>query len=226
MTGLAKRVPYIEGGEILVAAPNEQAFVGYYKNEEATQKKYVRDILRKGDLYLRTGDSLRRDEDGRWFFKDRLGDTYRWKSENVSTTHVANVLGAYPGIVDACVYGVEIPGHDGKAGCVAIFVEEGKQQSFDYADFLRWSQKKLPRFAVPVFVRELGELSLMHNNKQNKLPLLREGIDVDKVKETSKGKDRLLWWPGSLGKQMDKAESYVEFSSKDLESLRTKAAHL
>lgn len=225
-TGLATRAPYEEGGEILVAAPNEETFVGYWRNPEATKKKFVRDVLRKGDLFIRTGDSLRRDEHGRWSFKDRLGDTYRWKSENVSTTHVTNALGNYPGVVEVCVYGVEVPGHDGKAGCAAIFVEESNKSNFDYADFLSWAHKQLPKFAVPVFVRELGQLTPMHNNKQNKVPLQREGIDVAKVQEGSNGKDRLLWWPGALGKKKGGNESYVEFSKQDSEELQRQAAHL
>lgn len=109
-TGLARRKPYEEGGEILVKLENEAAWSGYYGNDEATAKKFVRDVLKKGDLYYRTGDALRRTSDGRWYFMDRLGDTYRWKSENVSTAEVSEVLGRFPGIHEAIVYGVEIPG--------------------------------------------------------------------------------------------------------------------
>lgn len=141
-TNFARRVPLEEGGEILVRLdPGSQAFGrdfrGYWKNEEATAKKIARDVFEKGDAYYRTGDSMRRDTEGRWFFNDRLGDTFRWKGENVSTTEVANVLGEYPGIVDANVYGVQLPGHDGRAGAVALVVEDGKRQSFDFVAFLQ-----------------------------------------------------------------------------------------
>jgi acyl-CoA synthetase (AMP-forming)/AMP-acid ligase II len=139
-TGFAKRVPYEIGGEILVKQPPTitPAFPGYYKNEEATAKKYVYDVFQKGDCYYRTGDALRRDGDGRWFFLDRLGDTFRWKGENVSTAEVSEVLGRYPGVSEATVYGVSLPGHDGKAGMAAIYINtEGS--TFDYSGLLRYA---------------------------------------------------------------------------------------
>lgn len=82
-TGLATRPSYEKGGEMIVAVDNEEAFQGYWRNSDATAKKFLRDVFRKGDLYYRSGDALRRQDDGRWYFLDRLGDTFRWKSENV-----------------------------------------------------------------------------------------------------------------------------------------------
>lgn len=82
-TGFAVRSPYEQGGEILVNVPGKEAFQGYWRNNEATNKKFLRDVFKKGDLYYRSGDALRRQGDGRWYFLDRLGDTFRWKSENV-----------------------------------------------------------------------------------------------------------------------------------------------
>lgn len=82
-TGFATRAPYEEGGEIIVNIPNKEAFQGYWKNDAATEKKYLQNVFQKGDLYYRSGDALRRQSDGRWYFLDRLGDTFRWKSENV-----------------------------------------------------------------------------------------------------------------------------------------------
>ena len=77
-TGFAKRNSYSEGGEILVKLSNESLFAGYWNNPEATNKKFNRDVFQKGDLYYRSGDALRRTDDGRWLFLDRLGDTFRW----------------------------------------------------------------------------------------------------------------------------------------------------
>ena len=136
-TGFAYRQPYEVGGEMIVAVPNTAAFAGYYKNEEATRKKFERDVFKKNDLWYRSGDALRRTEDGRWFFMDRLGDTFRWKSENVSTAEVAEVLGNFPGVVEANVYGVLLPGHDGRAGCAAVFIDPNYKNSFDFGGLLK-----------------------------------------------------------------------------------------
>ena len=110
-TGFAYRQPYEKGGEIIVAVPDTKAFAGYYRNPEATSKKFERDIFKKGDLWYRSGDALRRSAEGKWYFLDRLGDTFRWKGENVSTAEVAEVMGKFPGVVEANVYGVELPSH-------------------------------------------------------------------------------------------------------------------
>jgi acyl-CoA synthetase (AMP-forming)/AMP-acid ligase II len=136
-TGFAIRQPYEKGGEMIVAVPDTASFAGYYRNPGATNKKFERDVFKQGDLYYRSGDALRRTDDGRWFFLDRLGDTYRWKGENVSTAEVAEVLGKYPGVVEANVYGVALPTHDGRAGCAAIFIDPSHKSSFDFSGLLK-----------------------------------------------------------------------------------------
>ena len=141
---------------MLVAIPSEQAFQGYWNSEAATKKKFVKDLFKKGDLYYRSGDALRRDNEGRWYFLDRLGDTFRWKSENVSTAEVAIVLGQYPGVAEANVYGVLVPGHDGRAGCAALHLESGTDRDrFDYNGLLAYARQRLPKYAVPVFIRQV-----------------------------------------------------------------------
>lgn len=140
-TGLAIRMPYETGGEILFRLENEAAFFGYWKNQEATEKKFARDVFRKGDLWYRSGDSLKRDKDGKWSFLDRLGDTFRWKGENVSTAEVSECLGRYPDVVDANVYGVQIPNHDGRAGCAALMINPASAQAFDLDGLLRYVVK-------------------------------------------------------------------------------------
>ena len=92
-TGFAKRGSYEVGGEIIVRVDSETIFSGYRMAPEVMSKKFVRDLLCKGDLYYRTGEALRRTRDGGWFFLDRLGDTFRWKSENISTAQVVEVVG-------------------------------------------------------------------------------------------------------------------------------------
>ncbi|KAF4633123.1 hypothetical protein G7Y89_g4994 [Cudoniella acicularis] len=216
-TGFAKRQPYEVGGEIIVQLPSEKAFAGYYNNPEATSKKFERDVFRKGDLWYRTGDALRRTKDGRWFFMDRLGDTFRWKGENVSTAEVAEVLGNYPGVVEANVYGVALPTHDGRAGCAAVYIDPRHKESFDYAGLLKHSRIHLPKYAVPVFLRLVKEMTPIHNNKQNKVPLREEGVDPEKVKP----EDKVLWIDGK-----GRGHTYVEFHRDHWEDLRLGKAML
>ncbi|KAJ4297536.1 hypothetical protein N0V90_005428 [Kalmusia sp. IMI 367209] len=235
-TGFAKRKSYEEGGEIIVQLPNESAFVGYYKNPEATNKMFVRNVFKKGDLFYRTGDALRRDEDGRWFFLDRLGDTFRWKSENVSTAEVSEVLGHFPGIVEANVYGVTVPGHDGRAGCAAIYIDPAVRDKFDFNALLAHARAKLPKYAVPVFLRVLNDITTMHNNKQNKVPLRNDGIDLRKIKERTDAEgeknglvkenikyDTIYWCPSSLNSVKgagSEDDGFIVYTLEDWDSLR------
>ncbi|KAF2111921.1 hypothetical protein BDV96DRAFT_602403, partial [Lophiotrema nucula] len=215
-TGWVKRNSYNEGGEILVQVPTEKAFAGYYNNSAATSKKFERDVFRKGDLFYRSGDALRRDEDGRWFFLDRLGDTYRWKSENVSTAEVAEVLGRYPGVGEAIVYGVLVPKHDGRAGCVALRLEDGvSAKAFDFRALLQYARSKLPKYAVPVFIRLVQVASNTDNQKQNKTPLREEGVELEKfgARVVGGGEDVVLWTKPGM-------ETYERFTLTELEMLR------
>ena len=137
-TGLAIRMPYEIGGELLFRLENESSFIGYWKNGDATEKKFARDVFKKGDLYYRSGDSLKRNPDGKWSFLDRLGDTFRWKGENVSTAEVSECLGKFPSVVDANVYGVQVPNHDGRAGCAALLLNTSVEHNIDLDSLLRY----------------------------------------------------------------------------------------
>ena len=143
---------------------------------------------------------------------DRLGDTFRWKSENVSTAEVAEVLGRFGSIVEINVYGVELPNHDGRAGCAAIYISPELRTSFDYTGLLRHARQGLPRYAVPLFLRLIETPSLMHNGKQSKVAPRREGVDPDKIAAGDAAKDTILWIkPGS--------ETYSPFTRSDWSSL-------
>lgn len=220
-TGFATRVPYAVGGEILVRVPSERTqdsgFTGYYGDETATAKRFVRDVFEPGDLFYRSGDALRRDADGRWFFLDRLGDTFRWKSENVSTADVAERLGRFDGVVEANVYGVLVPRHDGRAGCAAVFLDQtlvdaaGGEEAY-LRSLLVYLRKHLPRYAVPVFLRRVAADEAgpsMHNNKQNKVPLREEGVDLEMIRKGPYAGDRMFWAPAA-------AEGYRPFGEKEL----------
>ena len=223
-TGFAERVPYEEGGEIIVRVPSEKAFQGYYRAPEATAKKFAHNVLQQGDIYYRPGDALRRTDDGRWFFMDRLGDTYRWKSENVSTAEVAEALGKYRGIHEANVYGVLLPGHDGRAGCAAVAIDQSERKAFDWKAFANFARQNLPKYAVPIFIRVVeGDVGGMgsHNNKQNKVPLRDEGVDPRmKGTKVEGGKEDQVFWIPPHG------EGYVRFEEKDWNSLVAGKARL
>ncbi|KAK5559549.1 hypothetical protein LTR46_002591 [Exophiala xenobiotica] len=221
-TGFAQRTSYDEGGEMIVAVPNKEAFQGYWRSQAATDKKFCTDVFKKGDIYYRSGDALRRDGDGRWYFLDRLGDTFRWKSENVSTAEVALTIGQYPGIAEANVYGVVVPNHEGRAGCAAIHLDPNHMgAAVDWNDMLRYMRTRLPRYAVPVFLRIVKASSHIHNHKQNKVPLRKEGVDPKLVgTEVKEGKDDVFLWAPP------KVNAYIPFTEKDWEKLERKEARL
>ncbi|PWZ02364.1 putative FAT1-long-chain fatty acid transporter [Testicularia cyperi] len=161
-------------------------FQGYADNPEATNKKILKDALVKGDQWFRSGDLMSKDADGFFFFGDRMGDTFRWRSENVSTTEVANALGQVVG--EANVYGVLVPQHDGRAGCAAIPAEYAK--GLDFGLLARTAKKTLPKYAVPLFIRIVPNMEQTGTVKQQKVQLRNQGIDHNKC-----GSDLLYWLP-------------------------------
>ncbi|KAL3432757.1 hypothetical protein BDV09DRAFT_197410 [Aspergillus tetrazonus] len=193
-TGFVVRAPYEVGGEILVNVPGKDAFQGYWENEDATNKKFLRDVFKKGDLYYRSGDALRRQADGRWYFLDRLGDTFRWKSENVATAEVSEVLNTHPSILEANVYGVTVPHHEGRAGCAAVQLRDGTTDA-DLKDLATFTRARLPKYAVPVFLRIVQNSTHTDNHKQGKVALREEGVDPGLTGTKVKGGqgDRFLW---------------------------------
>ncbi|MBE3048105.1 AMP-binding protein, partial [Candidatus Bathyarchaeota archaeon] len=120
--GRCVKVTSGDPGELLFKLPEDTKteFQGYFNNSKATDSKILRDVFKAGDAWFRTGDTVIWDSEGRIFFTDRIGDTFRWKSENVSTMEVGHVMGLHPGIHEANVYGVQLPHHDGRAGCAAL----------------------------------------------------------------------------------------------------------
>jgi fatty-acyl-CoA synthase len=144
-----------------------------YTDPEATARKVLRDVVRPGDRWYRSGDLLRRDEDGYFYFVDRIGDTFRWKSENVSTQEVAEALAGFPGLEIANVYGVRVPGAEGRAGMAALVLREGAR--FDPDAFFAWTADRLPAYAAPVFVRVAGAADLTSTFKLRKVDLQRAG---------------------------------------------------
>jgi fatty-acyl-CoA synthase len=144
-----------------------------YTNAAETEKKILRDVFAKGDAWFRTGDLMKIDDGGFFHFIDRLGDTFRWKGENVATSEVNEAILACPGVVDAVTYGVLVPGADGRAGMAAMVTDD----SFDFADFSDHLSRRLPAYASPVFVRMCAALEATETFKQKKQDLIRAGFD-------------------------------------------------
>jgi len=140
---------------------------------EASEKKILRGVFQPGDAWFRTGDLMRQDQRGFFYFVDRIGDTFRWKGENVSTTEVAEALCAFPGIQQAIVYGVEIPGADGRAGMAALVADS----VLDLAELRVHLAERLPGYARPLFLRIKREMQVTHTFKYRKINLTREGYD-------------------------------------------------
>ncbi len=144
-----------------------------YSNSAETEKKILRDVFAKGDAWFRTGDLMRRDAHGYFYFVDRTGDTFRWKGENVATSEVAEALSVFPGVKEANVYGVEVPGGEGKAGMAALVTAN----AFDLAGLTTYLEKNLPFFARPIFLRFQQEIEVTSTFKQRKIELQKEGFD-------------------------------------------------
>ena len=184
--GLCRRCAEGEVGEALGRIGDDSAsrFEGYSQQAE-TEKKILRDVFAPGDAWMRTGDLMRRDADGFYFFVDRIGDTFRWKGENVATQEVAAVLSACPGIEEAIVYGVAVPGAEGRAG-MATIQTAGALDLVDLAHRL----EALPRPARPLFLRIVREIARTETFKPKRRLYADEGFDASRVAD-------LLWvWDG------------------------------
>ena len=172
--GRCLRVAANESGEALgrIVTRGNSVFEGY-TDAVATERKILRDVFTPGDAWMRTGDLMRIDARGFWFFVDRLGDTFRWKGENVSTLEVAEAVRAAAGVQDACVYGVSVPGSDGRAGMAALSVSS----DFDPDELAAHLAQRLPSYAVPVFLRLTDSLDLTGTMKHQTRAFADVGFD-------------------------------------------------
>ena len=163
-------------GRIGTADEGGGRFEGY-TDAAQTEKKVLRDVKAKGDAWFRTGDLMRLDEQGFFHFVDRIGDTFRWKGENVATSEVNEAIADCRGVREATTYGIEIPGSDGRAGMAAIVVDA----SFDLGAFAEHLAQRLPVYARPVAIRICTSLDSTETFKQKKQDLMREGFDPHRV---------------------------------------------
>ncbi|CAC5393600.1 unnamed protein product [Mytilus coruscus] len=158
---------------------------GLYKgNMEMTEKKIVRNVFKEGDAYFNFGDSMYLDNDYFVYFHDRVGDTFRWKGENVSTTEVANIITALPFILDANVYGITVPGHDGRAGMASLTLNDNVELSVEKLQAIyNHLEQKLPKYARPIVLRLERKMRTTGTFKQQKGDLMREGFDPNIVSD-------------------------------------------
>lgn len=185
--GFCKQVPDGESGLLLIKITPKSQFEGY-TSEEATRKKLVNNVLEEGDCYFNSGDLMRTVDVGFAFgqthyqFVDRVGDTFRWKSENVATNEVSEIINQFPDIVFSVVYGVEIPGADGRAGMAAVVFREGvDSKTFDMTAFSAHLQENLPGYARPLFLRILKEVPTTTTHKLQKNELRDEAFHLNTV---------------------------------------------
>ena len=158
-----------------------------YTNAADSARKILRDVFEPGDSWFRTGDLMRIDRAGFWYFVDRIGDTFRWKGENVATSEVADVLTGMVGVVEASVYGVSVLGHDGRAGMAALVTDE----DFDLAALRRHLVSNLPAYARPVFLRLRQDIETTDTFKQKKAPLAAQGFDPAVIADPLYVEDRI-----------------------------------
>jgi fatty-acyl-CoA synthase len=165
-------------GRIGTADEGGGRFEGY-TNPAETEKKVLRDVFAKGDAWFRTGDLMMLDESGFFHFVDRIGDTFRWKGENVATSEVNEAILDCPGVVEAATFGVVVPGADGRAGMAAVVADD----EFDLAMLRDHLARRLPAYACPVFIRLCASLDSTETFKQKKQDLVRSGFDPNRVSD-------------------------------------------
>lgn len=166
-------------GQIVKASKDPKHQFDGYTDKKATEKKIIHDVLEKGDSYFRTGDLMRQDAQGYFYFVDRIGDTFRWKGENVATSEVAEIVNVFPGVKEANIYGVTVPGAEGRAGMVSL-VTDG---DLDFEAFKTYLEKELPSYARPLFLRLLPKMDVTGTLKHRKVDLVRDGFDPHEIED-------------------------------------------
>lgn len=197
------RLRSVRKGEpgLLISEISSRVPLDGYTDSAATEKKIIRDGFKDGDSWFNSGDLVREVGWGHIAFVDRLGDTFRWKGENVATTEVERALGGYDGVEQAVVYGVAVPGTDGKAGMAAVTLAEGA--GFDGKGLAEHLYATLPAYAVPLFVRIIGEVEATSTFKNRKVELRDEAY-------AEVGADPLYVLAGRAGGYVEAYDGYPD----------------
>ena len=178
--GFLQRVEEGQAGLLIIQTWSDYVFAGY-TDKKASEKKILVDVFEKGDVWMNAGDIVRNIGYKHAQFVDRLGDTFRWKGENVSTTEVEAIISSFEVIDHTSVYGIEIPGCEGRAGMASILTEV-KHEKFDFNKFIKTLHDNLPKYAIPIFVRFLSELNTTSTYKIQKNDMKKIGFNI---KETN-----------------------------------------
>ncbi|KAF7642149.1 hypothetical protein LDENG_00263540 [Lucifuga dentata] len=176
-SGRCVRAEIGETGILVAPLSAMNQFLGYAGNKVQSEKKLIRDVFTAGDVYFNTGDLLLQDHRDFLYFRDRVGDTFRWKGENVSTMEVSDTLGELDFIQEVNVYGVTVPGHEGRAGMAAVVLKH--DQELNTSKLYTHLEKSLPAYAWPRFIRIQSALDVTETFKQQKGKLVQEGFDPD-----------------------------------------------
>ncbi|KAM8872969.1 long-chain fatty acid transport protein 6 [Synchiropus picturatus] len=179
--GFCQRVEKGETGLLLSKVSALSPFFGYAGSKQLTEKKLIRNVFVKGDAYFNTGDLMAEDHEGFICFRDRVGDTFRWKGENVATTEVTETLGLVDFIQEANVYGVQVPGHEGRAGMAAMIVRSGFK--FDGKKLFEHVERDLPSYARPLFIRLQETMEMTSTFKQQKFQLVQSGFNPSTISD-------------------------------------------
>ncbi|KAM9625250.1 long-chain fatty acid transport protein 3, partial [Morphnus guianensis] len=179
--GRCIRVGTGETGLLIAPVTPRTPFLGYAGSRELSEQKLLRGVFAEGDTYFSTGDLMEQDAAQFVHFRDRTGDTYRWKGENVATTEVAEALVAHESLQEATVYGVTVPGHEGRTGMAALVLRPGCQ--LDGPALYRHVEQLLPPYAWPRFLRLQERLAMTETFKQQKVRLAQEGFNPAHVSD-------------------------------------------
>ncbi|XP_041879350.1 long-chain fatty acid transport protein 6 isoform X4 [Corvus kubaryi] len=177
--GWCEKVKKGEAGLLISKVNAKSPFFGYAGNKRHTEKKLLCEVFKKGDLYFNTGDLMVQDHDNFLYFWDRIGDTFRWKGENVATTEVSDVIVMLDFIQEANVYGVSVPGHEGKAGMASLILKHNA--SLDLEQMYKQVVTYLPSYACPLFLRVQEKMEMTGTFKQQKFQLVDEGFNPSTI---------------------------------------------
>ncbi|XP_044521112.1 very long-chain acyl-CoA synthetase isoform X3 [Gracilinanus agilis] len=179
--GYCIKVPKGEVGLLICKITHLTPFSGYAGGKAQTEKKKLRDVFKKGDVYFNSGDLLLIDHENFIYFHDRIGDTFRWKGENVATTEVADIVGLVEFVQEVNVYGVPVPGHEGRIGMASIRIKEDHE--FDGKKLYKHVSEYLPSYARPRFIRLQDTIEITGTFKHRKVTLVEEGFNPAVIKD-------------------------------------------